>query len=300
MKKTISIFILCMTYVVSFSQVLPNNSFENWTGGKPDSWDTSNEVILGNTITTVIQDTSSIDGSYAPRIKTAEITILTNTITFPGLITLGDFVFDLAGPVLGIEGGIAFTARPDSLTGYYVASPAAGDSALMVIGLAKYSSTTGRDTIGYGYQYFPAAVSTWTPFSIPITWTSPDNPDSLNIIIGSSDLYSMSLVNGSTIWVDKLSFVYNATTIADIDFDQGIMVYPDNTGQQLIVHFKNQSGNISIIRLFNISGELIYENNENYTGSDHYITISSYTKGTYIIEVISGKNERFTQKILIH
>ncbi|MFC1732343.1 T9SS type A sorting domain-containing protein, partial [candidate division KSB1 bacterium] len=292
--------IFCSIYSISFSQVIPNNSFENWTSDQPDSWDTSNDYILGTNIITVTPDTSSFDGSYAIKIKTTKYIILTVSVTFPGLITLGDLIINYIGPVVKIEGGIPFPARPDSLTGYYKASPAAGDSAMIVIGFSKYNSSTGRDTIGYAYRYIAGVDKGWTPFSLPIVWNSSSDPDSMNIIITSSDTYNMNLVNGSTIWIDKLSLIYSSASIVDMDFNQNIMVYPDNSGQKLIVHFKEESNKNTLIRFYNMTGQLLYENVLTIPVKDQYIDTSHLSKGTYIVEVLTGDDERFTQKIIIH
>ncbi len=209
MTKKIAFFtILASLCLGGFTQDIPNNDFENWTGNNPDEWDTSNKEIMGTQFTAVEPlDTDVYSGDFA-----AGLTTVTENITyygeFPlaGVITLGDIIIDEIQMSATIEGGIPFTDRPDLLKGYYKTSPGVNDSASIMIGLSKWNtSTLERDTIGEGYIYFTEEVNTWTEFEVPIEWTSTEDPDSMNIIVSSSCLIDINtFVEGSFIAVDSL------------------------------------------------------------------------------------------------
>ena len=138
-KYTLIILFLSGIFKLS-GQTIPNSGFENWTAGKPTGWDASNEIILGNNFTTVTPDTSNVEGDSCVRIRTISKTIVTTTVTIPGLITLGDFTINLSTMSGEIDGGVPFTSRPDTLTGYFISDPEPGDSGMIVVGFAHWDS----------------------------------------------------------------------------------------------------------------------------------------------------------------
>jgi hypothetical protein len=201
-----------------FSQQVPNFEFENWTGGKPVSWDASNESVVGTTFTTVTQITSGQhSGLSSVKIETLTKNIfILGDVTLPGILTLGEFNLDIASQSGTITGGIIFPHRPSKLKGYYKSEPASGDRCMIAVGLSKLYGST-RDTIGYGEVFFSTAVTTWTPFEIVIDWTNSDIPDSLNIIAASSDLINSIFTNGSKLWIDSLYFEYTLPGFESIE-----------------------------------------------------------------------------------
>jgi len=214
MKKIITTLFVLSYALFSFAQTIPNNIFETWSGGKPIEWDAPS--LLG--INTVSEETASPQ-SGLKSVKIETKSILGNIV--PGFITLG--IFNLA--TQSITGGEIFPYRPSKLKGYYKCQPASGDQGFIGVGLSKEVGGV-NDTIGQGLLLFPTAVSAWTPFEIPINWTSSDVPDSLNIIISSSNLSTGAFVVGSLFWVDSLYFEYDAnipvlttTTVSGISFD---------------------------------------------------------------------------------
>lgn len=212
MKTTFLSIIIFGTISVICAQQMPNASFELWTGSTPDNWDTSNELILTTQYQTVQKETVNVQhGSFAAKVTTeTRYVLFVGNVTLPGILTLGDFILNFSTQEAEIKGGIPFTGKPTALNGYYKATQFQGDSAFIGVGFSKWNSSTNhRDTIGLGLMYFKQSISTWTPFSIPITWNSTDSPDSCNIMIVSSDVLNLStFVTGSTIWVDNLSFEY--------------------------------------------------------------------------------------------
>lgn len=212
--KKLSPFIFASILLAVFSlkavsQQIPNNEFETWTGGKPVSWDASNESVVGSTFTTVTQVTADQhSGASSAKIETiTKNVILVGSVTLPGILTLGQFTLDIANQTGNITGGITFPYRPSKLKGYYKAEPGTGDQCMIGVGLSKLNGAS-RDTIGYGEIFFSTAVTTWTPFEVIIDWTSPDLPDSVNVICASSDLINKTYITGSKLWVDSLYFEY--------------------------------------------------------------------------------------------
>ena len=212
MKRNLLLSLFLMIGIYASAQLIPNADFENWSGNplKPVSWDTSYETVYGTSFETVTRVTSPQSGTYAAQVKTIRKNVLVfQPVTLPGILTLGDFILDVGNETADIEGGIVFPYRPSKLRGYYKADPKSGDRCIIAAGFSYWNSELNqRDTIGLGQMFFNTAVPNWTLFEIPIVWENNIIPDSLNIIIASSDLYAGTFVQNSSITVDNLSFVY--------------------------------------------------------------------------------------------
>lgn len=212
--KHILLFLLtfCIVFGIN-AQDIPNGDFENWTGNIPTSWDTSNEDIMGMAQFTNVtpETTGAPSGTTAAKItSTTETIIMVGDVTLPGLITLGDFVLDIANETAAINGGVAFPHRPIALKGYYKALPVGGNTPTIAVGLSLWNEVTNsRDTIGMAYAVYDQEVSTWTEFEIAINWETDEVPDTMNIIVSSVDLVAnTTYADGSSIWVDGLYFEY--------------------------------------------------------------------------------------------
>lgn len=208
----ISILFSCLFLLgmqMLFAQAIPNNQFETWSGGKPVSWDASNEIILGTTFTCVTQETTNPQsGTNAVKIETLTKYIFPiGNSTLPGLITLGEFTINITTQTGAIEGGVPFPYRPAKLKGHFMSQPGVGDTGMIAVGLSKMYGPV-RDTIGYVEYYFPDQVTTWTHFDVDIIWDNADTPDSLNIVASSSNLVTQVFTGGSKLWLDSLYFAY--------------------------------------------------------------------------------------------
>lgn len=209
-KPVFAVLIFITTSVVAFSQQVPNGTFENWTGGKPVSWDASNESVLGTTFTCVTQETTDpFSGTISVKIESVtKNIILVGSVTLPGILTLGEFTLDIASQSGEINGGLVFPYRPAKLKGWYKSQPGIGDKGTIGAGFLKMYGSV-RDTIGYAEMQFPNQVTTWTPFEIDIDWTNGDVPDSMNIVASSSDIITETFTGGSKLWLDNLYFAYS-------------------------------------------------------------------------------------------
>ena len=85
------------------------------------------------------------------------------------------------------------------------------------IGLTKWNENKNlKDTIAGGYLFIAESVTEWTEFSIDIDWFKDIEPDTMNIVISSSNLETQEFENGSVIWVDKLELVFESICPDDI------------------------------------------------------------------------------------
>ena len=300
-KLSALILLIILSGIQGFTQTtIPNAGFETWVNGEPQYWDTSNKNILGTLFEGVIEDTlTPQNGNSAVMMKTTLKVVGIIPVTLPGIITLGEIIIDYVNQTGTIAGGIPFTGRPDEFRGYYKASPASGDSCFIGIGISKWNGNQ-RDTIAEGYFFESSKVQNWTEFIIPLDYNTIDNPDSMNIIIGSSDITNMMAVPGSTLWVDNLSLVYGGVSVTDLALNKNFAVYPDDSRQNIIIAINFDETQKTKISMFTIDGKQVYEAVKSIRQSEETINISSLPPGIYIINIRTNKGNTYSQKISLN
>jgi hypothetical protein len=254
------IFLLSMLVMAGFfagaQTVLPNGSFEQWTGNKPTGWDASNFQVSIFTIQTVFRDTVlPIDGTSNPLVQTKTFNLGLSQPTVPGILTLGHLNIDLTTFTGSVEGGIPFQGRPDKLVGFINAQPSPGDSAMIAIGFSKWDGTK-RDTIGYGLEWYATPHNEWVALEVPITFTDPQTPDSLNIVISSSAVGSQVVVAGSQLRVDKLAFDYGTVVVEQSMESIPFSVWADKE-RNLHYTLRESSSKGAMIQIFQVNGSLV-------------------------------------------
>lgn len=151
---SIVFFITFLTCSISFTQEIPNNSFEFWTGGDPDDWSTTDFPPVLDAVT---QTSDAFEGSSAALMSIIDV----GGISVLPLLAAGD--------ILGM--GIPVSQRYGSFGGYYKFNPLADENFL-----ASVTMSLGGKFVGAGEDIFPA-TATWTEFNVPIQYTSGETPD---------------------------------------------------------------------------------------------------------------------------
>ncbi|MEI7597600.1 MAG: T9SS type A sorting domain-containing protein [Bacteroidota bacterium] len=282
MKKfTLIVLVFVSSYSV-FGQTVPNGGFENWSSSDPDNWKSSNFMIPSS----VTKSTSANSGSNAAKLET-------KTYTFtaaPGSLTLGKITQN--GFSANVTGGVPFTARPDSLVGYYKNSLQSGDASYFGVGLFKRTNGV-LDTIALGKMTKNSTVANFTRFSLPLTYRSSETPDTMNILLMSSANILSALV-GTVLYIDDLSFIYNPAGISfQIPVNTGsLKYYPNPAGSYLIVETEKSNA----IQILNALGQVI----KNFDTDDLKVNINveDLPTGTYFVRAIN-KKESITKKLVI-
>jgi hypothetical protein len=304
MKFYVSIAVIILSFLSfknTYAQNLPNYDFENWvsdgTFNNPVSWGTSNFSVFSIiTFNTVFRDTTnSFSGNTCAKLVTVEKSAAGNMVKVLGLITLGYFDVNLSTRKAIVKGGIPFNGRPTKLSGYYQYSTQGVDSCLMSIYLTKHNTAANKtDTLGTGI-FKSGQKNEWTYFEAPVHYVSESAPDTMNIIIISSD--TSLFVPGSTLLIDKLAI--DATTSVEpvfSDFSKySIFPNPANTFLTIsIIDKQNEKAGYSII---NSNG--IIKRNSIITDFSETIDISSYPPGIYIIELYL-QNRKYREKFVVN
>jgi hypothetical protein len=132
MKKKLTLFFTTLSFLVAFTASaakyqLDNSNFEDWSGpafkGQPTlggPWHGANISQLGFDFQVVFRSTDSHSGKYSVKCEDTEVGALGIKDVSPSWITLGKPWSYISGisqssATAGTDGGIAFTARPDSM-----------------------------------------------------------------------------------------------------------------------------------------------------------------------------------------
>lgn len=289
MKLTSTTLILLFVVVNAFAQnPTPNPGFENWsqTGNyfNPDGWNNLNSqtAILG--ILTCSRVTAAADihsGTYAMKLTTRSVF----GITANGIASTATLV---TTPPYGVTGGIPYTLRPDSITGWYKYNPAsASDSGFFQFVLQG----SAGDTIGLVKLCTPnAPVSNYTRFSAPITYFSSATPTNSYWILSSSD--GTNPVVNSALFVDDISLVFNPTSSLNNPLHSNQILLPQNPVTDFIQLVDHQGSQCQIMDVSGRSLLVTY-----LQSADQLIDVHGLPKGVYVLTLRSAngllKSARF-------
>jgi|GEM_PF-1389538 len=208
--KSVANFILLsfFTFIASVSVAqIPNAGFETWTSvgfpsyQNPTGWGNLNgSTFLGGIGALTCERGSGGDvhgGTYSMKLTSKSILGLGDA---PGITVTGNINTNTQE----FEGGFVYTQRPDFLAGWYKYSPQPGDNA--EIRVTFWKRTAGvKEEIGEGVILPNTAVSTFTRFLVPITYTSANAPDSARINLISTNTNNIQI--GSSLIIDDLEFI---------------------------------------------------------------------------------------------
>ncbi|MCF6364602.1 MAG: T9SS type A sorting domain-containing protein [Bacteroidales bacterium] len=208
MKKIILLTIINFTFILLYSQQIPNGNFENWTNDSDaEGW---NSVNIGFPVNfySAQQTTDSYQGTYAANLTT-ESTALG---VIPGIITLGEI--DIENQT--ITGGIPFTERPNGISYFFKYVPQGNDTSVMISILTKWNETTQEtDTIAMTAYFTADQFDVYTKVAVPYIYNSIDSPDSLNVIFISSGFSGNA---GSSLLIDSIALEYGTVVSPTICF----------------------------------------------------------------------------------
>ncbi len=281
-------------FLISTGQTVPNGDFENWTATgnyeNPTSWDTPNATTATFSLYTVTKESSiKQSGSYSAKLQTRSLL----GMQVPGLLTLGTFSINMVTMEAKIEGGVPFTHRPETMTGYLQYDPKFGDECFIGVLLLRQIGNS-RDTIGGGDYSTTSALTSWTPFTININYSSSEQPTHLNIIILSSDMNSPQ--PNSTLYVDNLQFQYPIGVESAAPQKEPLAYF--SHGRLMIDNLPAQEAPLQV-QLFSMDGKMIYSSTLHGAGTSVSVTnLPELTKGVYVVRVFDTHNTAFTTKVV--
>jgi hypothetical protein len=287
------------------AQTIPNSSFENWYHSMDGTdsiggWTSSNDAYQGSTPYWLSQSTPAYGGSFAAKLNSVAFGFVQRPIN--GILVNGNaYIEHVYAPnenhYYRSGGGTPVSAKPVSISGYYMYQGSAGDHGSGIAVLFKYNPITGvRDTVGKGALNFTNAAS-WQPFTISINDMMPlVTPDSILTIFYASD--TANTMAYEELYLDEIT-VNLPTGINELSNIRSSVFPNPCTNDAWISMMAPTAGEVRL-ELFNTQGQLIHsEVHEIEAGANHLrIDTKSFPKGLYYYS-LSGVGRSGGGKIVI-
>lgn len=289
-KNLLLITALFLTTVVYAQNALPNPGFENWTSVSnyedPDDWHTLNAQTAFVGVLTA-QKASGADahsGSFALHLTTKSVFGQTAN----GLATTG--TIDVQNQT--ITGGLAYTLRPDSISGWFKCAPVSGDNGFVDFVLLD----NANDTVGFADFTTPTtSVSAYTYFSVPIIYRSGATPALSRTTLSSSAGYN-SVVN-STMYIDDLALIFNPNKVAELPAGDKASFSFLNSSMELLVMTSIEHR--KTIHLYDSNGKLVFS--AGFDANIKTFQLSFLATGIYMIQLNDEvTREAVTGKVVVN
>lgn len=285
MKKYYFLLVLMIgATLLSSAQTITNGDFETWTDQgayfEADGWENPNADIatMGQTVVEP-SDVSPQSGSYSAYLETKSM----GFFNMAGALTTGSYV---TVPFQGsyIKGGVAFTDKPTSLKFYYKCNPVANDNCYVGVNLYK-NGTVVADAVFTNSN----VVDTWTEVDLALNYHSQEVPDTMNIIICSSNYvvtggFMDAGKVGSKLWIDNMR-LEGQVGVNEVGVEQ-FQVYPNPATTNLFVDFPGR--NISSIDILSASGQTV-KGKEVSSDKDIIVEIGELKPGVYFMKLSDGQ-----------
>jgi hypothetical protein len=287
MKKLTTLFLILSVsrLIAQTDAATPNANFEHWTHNSKgyddvNGWNDLNSSTSTFGDYTLVKDSSTADvksGKYAVRLITENVVIE----TAPGALTTG--TINTSNKT--ISGGLPYTLRPDSITGWYKYTSVSGDNADIEFYL--FGSGGSSDTIGEAFFKTPTStVSKYTHISYPVSYRS-SNPVVTALWILSSSINQAGAQVGSQLFADSLGLIFNPTGINTIKNADEISVGPNPASTN--IYIRNVSNSSSLLfNLFDITGRKISVQTPGLGTST--MDVSTIPDGVYIYSITDKNN----------
>jgi len=291
MKKTGILTLMLVLCQILNAQQLPNPSFENWdilTDISPHddlatSWNTVNSSLdaftAGTLSPTCYQSTDFVTGSFSIYL----VSVAPPLPTFPvvnGIATTGT----INTTTYDVEGGVAYTMRPDSLAGWFKSNPQTGDLPTIEIVLKD----AANDTIGWARFEGPtSAVTSWTRFSVPVVYSSAATPTQAAALLSASD--GFNAVAGSELWVDDVELIFNPISVDEIETKVSLFYNATSNNVSWSSELK-----INEVEIIDLNGKLI-KSISNLTNQTANVALST---GVYVVRLKSD-DQWITRKLAV-
>ena len=282
MKKIFTLIVIT-SVPTSFllAQATPNAGFESWTHTSsitgsydtPDNWNTPNSQTAITGVVSCQKGTSAHGGSFALELITKQIPAPFSQLV-PGFATTGTIPSSITGSVTG---GIAYTLRPDSITGWYKYSPQAAETGLIQF-LLFGAAANNSDTVATANFTTPSvAVGSYTRFSVPLVYRNTDAVANSMWLIASSKNDGLAGSVGSTLYVDDLALVINPSAAVSEQNMPELIVGPNPAADHLEI--KNPLNAKAVFVLYDVNGRKVIE--EKIENASTLIGVNTLPNGLY-------------------
>ncbi len=291
-----------------------NGGFENWeipagldsSMMEPVDWSslkTSDNTSLNNVAPVVWKkSTDAHSGNFS--------VYLTNISTF-GIVATGTITNGRVHSDMNPDNAYVFTdttdarwnsridSRPDSLVGWYKYNSTGNDKGVVEVDLhvGYYQKPGSADdsTRLIGKAIFktpPETVTEWTRFAVPFEYFNDRKPEFYLFILNSGE--GKAAVEGSEIWFDDISFVYNESPALNKPVRQETFNAYSSFGN-IHIRMNSDIGSGYQMVITDILGRRIFRGK---VSAGKEVTLNPGQKGIYIVRIYNG-NEAFTRKVMV-
>lgn len=325
--KILSTLLICsaITSSAMAQTAITNGGFENWGGNaspgvaaEPTNWfsNKSGSTIAQAGGQTCFQETSIVhSGTSCVRVETISGplstaingNVTTGVVSAPSFIKTDGYIGTVNFSSATDIRRMAFTGRPDSITGWYQYTQGAATEqgrVKVILHTGDYfdpeTPTTNHpdptaNKIGGATFVTPLSnASTWTRFSVPVTYVSASSPAYIMVNITSSADQNTS-VTGSKLWIDDLTAVYNPVGVSNVAMQaDDINIY--SAYKTLFVNAAKEINGEATITIYDMAGRTVFTHSltEKFSNYD----LSALTTGVYVYKVNSTSFSK-TGKIAI-
>ncbi len=278
------------------AQTVANLNLETWatrttavsTGVEaPTNWLTFDDIISGSVgfplptgTATVSKTTDAHGGSFAARLETKSYSLGAQSATIPGTLVLGSRFIDFGT----LYGGVPYAARPTQIQFYYKLTQVGGgtpDVGAVAVSLSRTTGGVSTDIATANASLSP--TSTYTLFTLPLTYTEGTAPDSLHIEFYSSAVQSPTI--GSTLFIDDISFALPSATRAGLP-DAPVSVAPNPSADgRFQLHSPEPALLAAPFTVTDLTGRVVLQAPAASPASSRTIDLGTQAAGLYTLQL---------------
>lgn len=314
MKKQLLLLIACtgLGIAAQAQTTIPNSGFETWdnvsaSNAEPTNWN-SNRTGGGFATAgpqTCFRDTSTLGGgAYCTKVETGTAvgnvvngSCTTGKVEAPTFTKADGYIHTIPGDA---NNSAPFTGRPDSLVFWFRYAPQGSDSpsvqARLHVGNCYVPETPSNTNHPDSSVNIIARAewvgtnttqATWQRVSVPFVYVAgaagARTPEYILITMtGSSN--NLGGTNGTILWVDEMSAVYNPNGINEV---AQLSAKPYWRNGSLVTDLSGYGLTGASLQLFSTSGQLISEHRLN--GNEMNVTPVEAATGVYIYRIVSAQ-----------
>lgn len=290
-QKLLILFATAISACYANAQIL-NSGFENWSTTEPNSWVTTNGLMILGNAQSVFKTTDSHSDSFACEMRS---TIVANK---PPGVYVPDYVGSIfIGKQIGIKSvrGTPYKNKPNSFEFWFKYSSTTGDSATALILLTKYNTTLSKtDTIAIGGFYNSTSLSTYTKAILNLTYLSTETPDTAVIVF--SAITSSSKNAGSIFKIDDMAFTGGNVGVAEQKNELDFSMFPNPSIGETFLNFNIIQPEVNL-SIFDLQGKEIWDNKFTNQAEISFLT-NKLDAGIYIIKVSNGTTTSFKKLVV--
>jgi len=317
MKKILPIACSALVFSITVcaQEQFENPGFEVWEDILASEQDTIREPVDWSSLKTsdnsqlsslapdvCTRSSSSHTGNYSLELTNVQSFVVANGVAtngrmHPNINTTLSYMFT---DTVDDQWHTPFTARPDSLVGWFNYSPQELDT--MQIKVVLHQGFGKQPDPDYTMNWIAMAEfrspqnteGEWLRFSVPFSYFKDENPEYVLAVLNSGAGYQA--VAGSVLLLDDLEMIYNSPQSVDSrSFSEHGLIYAVDSRQLVLKDLDHTL--YHAVWVHDITGKQVWKGSLRSNKVD--ISSANLVPGLYLVN-LQGESEVFAQKILLY